>query len=58
MTSGQKLLLELGNGFAYMGREYRMVVGETEPFCYMLFYNTKIHSYIICELLCCVQHNS
>lgn len=46
----QKLLLEMGNGFAYMGREYRMVVGETELFCDMLFYNTKIHSYIICEI--------
>ena len=40
----------MGNGFAYMGREYRMVVGETELFCDMLFYNTKIHSYIICEI--------
>lgn len=46
----EKLLLELGKGFAYMGREYRMEVGNQEFFADMLFYNTKIHSYIICEV--------
>ena len=50
VNNTQKLLLEMGNGFAYMGREYRMAVGETELFCDMLFYNTKIHSYVICEI--------
>ena len=38
----QKLLLEMGNGFAYMGREYRMVVGETELFCDILFQDTAL----------------
>ena len=32
MNNVQKLLLELGKGFAFVGREYRLVVGETE--CY------------------------
>ena len=50
MTNVQKLLLELGNGFAFMGREYRMVVGGEEFFCDMLFYNTHIHSYVIAEI--------
>ena len=50
MTNVQKLLLELGNGFAFMGREYRMVVGGEELFCDMLFYNTHIHSYVIAEV--------
>lgn len=50
MSNVQKLLLELGNGFAFMGREYRMVVGGEEQFCDMLFYNTHIHSYVIVEI--------
>lgn len=36
----QKFLLELGTGLAYIGREYRLLVGETEQFIDMLFYNT------------------
>ena len=50
MANIQKLLLELGNGFAFMGKEYRMVVGGDELYCDMLFYNTHIHSYIITEV--------
>ena len=37
----EHFLLELGTGFAYLGREYRLVVGETEQFIDMLFYNTQ-----------------
>jgi len=45
-----KFLLELGSGFAYMGREYRIKVGSTEQFLDMLFYNTKLHCYIVVEI--------
>jgi len=45
-----QFLLELGSGFAYMGREYRLVVGETEQFIDLLFYNTRIRSYIVIEV--------
>ena len=38
MNNVQKFLLELGMGFAFVGREYRLVVGETEQFIDMLFY--------------------
>ena len=41
MNNVQKLLMELGKGFAFVGREYRLVVGETEQFIDMLFYNIK-----------------
>ena len=34
-------LMELGTGFAYMGREVRIVVGKVEKFIDMLFYNTQ-----------------
>lgn len=43
-------LMELGTGFAYMGREVRIEVGETEKFIDMLFYNTKRHCYVVVEI--------
>lgn len=46
----QKFLMELGTGFAYMGREYRLMIGETEQFLDMLFYNVDIHSYVVVEV--------
>lgn len=46
----QKFLLELGTGFAYLGREYRLFVGETEQFIDMLFYNTQVHAYVVIEV--------
>ena len=46
----EKFLLELGNGFAYMGREFRIVAGETELFADMLFYNTHLHCYVVVEV--------
>ena len=46
----QKFLLELGTGFAYIGREYRLMVGETEQFLDMLFYNTQVHAYVVIEV--------
>lgn len=45
-----KFLLELGSGFAYMGREYRITIGNTEQFLDMLFYNTKLHCYVVVEI--------
>lgn len=44
-----KFLVELGTGFAFMGRQYRLQVGEKEIFIDLLFYNTRIHAY------CCVE---
>ncbi|WP_242939631.1 PDDEXK nuclease domain-containing protein [Pseudobutyrivibrio xylanivorans] len=41
---------QLGTGFAYMGREVRIEVGETEKFIDMLFYNTKRHCYVVLEV--------
>ena len=43
-------LLELGTGFAYMGREVRLVVGEKEKFLDLLFYNAKAHCYVVVEV--------
>lgn len=46
----ESFLMELGTGFAYMGREYRLEVGETDFFIDMLFYNTKVHAYVVVEV--------
>lgn len=50
ITNIERFLLELGTGFAYMGREYRLKLGEDEEFCDMLFYNTSIHAYVVVEV--------
>lgn len=46
----EKFLLELGTGFAYLGREYRLEVGDTEQFIDMLFYNLKLRCYVVIEV--------
>lgn len=46
----EKFLLELGTGFAYLGREYRLEVGDTEQFMDMLFYNLKLRCYVVVEV--------
>ena len=43
-------LLELGSGFAFVGREYRIEVGNTENFIDMLFYHIKLHCYVVVEV--------
>lgn len=50
INKAEKFLIELGTGFAYMGREVRIEVGETEKFIDMLFYNTKRHCYVVLEV--------
>ena len=46
----QKFLLELGNGFAFVGREYRIEIGSTENFIDMLFYHIRLHCYVVVEV--------
>lgn len=45
-----KLLLELGTGFAFVGRQYHLVVGAEDFYIDLLFYNVKLHRYIVVEL--------
>lgn len=45
-----QFLLELGQGFAYMGRQYLMKVGKKEYRLDLLFYHTKLKAYIVFEL--------
>lgn len=46
----EKFLLELGKGFAFVGRQYPLKVGEREFALDLLFYHTKLNCYIIIEL--------
>lgn len=43
-------LLELGSGFAFVGREFRIEIGDTENFIDMLFYHIKLHCYVVVEV--------
>lgn len=45
-----KFLVELGTGFAYVGREYRLQIGTKEKFIDLLFYNLNIRCYVVVEV--------
>lgn len=45
-----QFLLELGNGFAYLGRQFSLKIGRKEYRTDLLFYHTKLKCYIIIEL--------
>jgi predicted nuclease of restriction endonuclease-like (RecB) superfamily len=43
-------LLELGKGFAFVGRQYAIEVDNTDYRIDLLFYHTVLHAYIVIEL--------
>jgi predicted nuclease of restriction endonuclease-like (RecB) superfamily len=43
-------LLELGKGFAFVGRQYKLLVSETEYFIDLLFYHLDLRCYVVIEL--------
>lgn len=45
-----KFLTELGTGFAYVGKEYRLQIGDTENFIDLLFYNLNLSCYVVIEV--------
>ncbi len=45
-----QFLLELGAGFAYIGRQVPLQVGKREFFIDLLFYHTRLHCYLVVEL--------
>jgi predicted nuclease of restriction endonuclease-like (RecB) superfamily len=45
-----RFLLELGAGFAFVGRQYRVEVGGDEFFIDLLFYHLKLRCYVVVEL--------
>ena len=45
-----KFLLELGSGFAFVGRQYKLLVGGDEFRIDLLFYHIKLKCYVVVEL--------
>lgn len=45
-----QFLLELGAGFAYLGRQVPLQVGERDFVLDLLFYHTHLHCYVVIEL--------
>lgn len=45
-----RFLLELGAGFAFVGRQFRLEVGGDEFFIDLLFYHIRLKRYVVVEL--------
>jgi predicted nuclease of restriction endonuclease-like (RecB) superfamily len=43
-------ILELGKGFAFVGSQYRLAVGEQEFFLDLLFYHLRLRCFIVIDL--------
>ena len=50
LTNITRFLVELGSGFSYVGREYRLQIEEKEKFIDLLFYHLKLRCYIVVEV--------
>jgi predicted nuclease of restriction endonuclease-like (RecB) superfamily len=46
----QKLLLELGKGFAFIGRQYHLEIAGDDYYLDLLFYHTQLRCYCVIEL--------
>ena len=46
----EKFLLELGQGFAFVGRQVHMEVGDNDFYIDLLFYHLKLRCYVVVEL--------
>ena len=46
----EKFLLELGQGFAFVGRQVHMEVGGDDFYIDLLFYHLKLRCYVVVEL--------
>ena len=44
------LLLELGTGFAFVGRQKELIAGDTTRKIDLLFYHIRLRCYVVCEL--------
>lgn len=46
----QKLLLELGKGFSFIGRQYHLEVAEEDYYIDLLFYHYKLRCFVVVEI--------
>lgn len=45
-----RFMLELGKGFAFVGRQYHLEVGGEDFYIDLLFYHLRLHCYVVIEL--------
>lgn len=45
-----EFLVELGTGFAYVGKEYRLQIGSKEKFIDLLFFHIPLNCYVVIEV--------
>ena len=50
MSNLTQFLLELGKGFSYVGREYRLSAGGKDKYIDLLFYIIPLHRYCVIEV--------
>ena len=50
MDNVQKLLLEMGKGFAFVGRQYHLEISNKDYYIDLLFYHYKLRCFIVVEL--------
>ncbi|MBI3511294.1 MAG: DUF1016 domain-containing protein [Bacteroidetes bacterium] len=46
----QKFILELGKGFAFVGRQYRITIANVHHYVDLVFYHTKLKCYVLIDL--------
>lgn len=46
----EKFLLELGEGFSFVGRQFHLDVGDKDFYIDLLFYHLKLHCFVVIEL--------
>jgi predicted nuclease of restriction endonuclease-like (RecB) superfamily len=50
LTQVEKFLLELGQGFAFVGRQYYLDVGEQDFYVDLLFYHLRLRCFVVIDL--------
>ena len=46
----KNVLIELGNGFAFVGNQYKITVSDVDYFIDLLFYHLELRCYVVVEL--------
>jgi predicted nuclease of restriction endonuclease-like (RecB) superfamily len=46
----EKFLMELGRGFAFVGRQYHLDIGEKDFYIDLLFYHLRLRRYVVIDL--------
>ncbi|SRR5579883_1023557 len=46
----ERFLLELGQGFAFVGRQYHLEVGDSDFYIDLLFHNLKLRCYVVIDV--------